>query len=238
MGLSLKEYLNQAERFFLVARFSGLVLSPKDIETIRQYYIKGIPLRLVLEGISEGLKSFLYHRAPGQRIPHSLNYYSHFIGAKVRKYRKGDPVAAADRPHQHLAVSRPAMTPLGSDPKVVAGLQHLVAEVEVLALAEEREAAHKAKEMLLAGLGELLADARASALPDGTVESRLLALDEAVCAFYHGALAPDERQRLDDEVKQRLGSVTGLGNKAMEGRSRTIRLDLLRDHLQMPVLCP
>ncbi len=81
------QYLNDIERFFSVVRTSGFILSPRDCERVREWYLKGVPMRVVLDGLVQGLKSFRFHAAPGQRAPHQLSYYSHFIGASVRRFR-------------------------------------------------------------------------------------------------------------------------------------------------------
>jgi len=217
---SFQEYFQQVERFFVVVRMSGFLLSPKDMEKVRQYYLKGVPLHLVLQGIAEGLKSFQHHAAPQQRVPHSLTFYSHFISPRIRRWNKG---------------TEPTVPPPEQDPSgVLRALHHLRAEAAILVESESRPLERKAKEMLQAGLDALVEETQGLDT-EGFVE-RLRSLDASVLAFYDAGLDPSVRHELSHATEQELGADRGLGFRAIEGRRKVVYLRRLRDSLGVPVL--
>lgn len=217
---TFQEYLLQVERFFVVARMSGLLLSPKDMEKVRQYYLKGVPLHLVLLGISEGLKTFRHGAAPGQRLPHSLTFYSHFVAPKIRRWNKG---------------AEPTVPKATEDPHgVIRAYHHLRAEAEVLLEAESRPLEREAKALLLEGLSSL--ESELAGLTAEAFLERLASLDAQVMAFYDAGLAPVVRHELSHATQQELGADKGLGMRALEGRRRVVYARRLRDLLGVPVL--
>lgn len=217
---TFQEYLLQVERFFVVARMSGLVLSPKDMEKVRQYYLKGVPLHLVLMGIHDGLKTFRHTATPGQRFPHSLSFYSHFVAPKIRRWNKG---------------AEPTVPRVQEDPRgIVRAYHHLKAEADVLLECEQRPHEKEAKALLVRGLGALEGELPRLEL-DAFLE-RLASLDAQVMAFYDAGLAPSVRHELSHATQQELSADKGLGTRALEGRFRVVYARRLRDLLGVPVL--
>ncbi len=217
---TFQEYLLQVERFFVVARMSGLMLSPKDMEKVRQYYLKGVPLHLVLLGISDGLKAFRHTAGAGQRLPHSLAFYSHYVAPKVKRWNKG---------------SEPTVPKAEADPHgVLRAFHHLKAEAEVLVETEERPLERETKAQLLAGL-EALEGELSGLDPEGFL-GRLRSLDARILAFYDASLASSVRHELSHATQQELGADKGLGFRALEGRRQVVYARRLREALGIPVL--
>ena len=238
-------YLNDVERFFALVRASGFVLSPTDCEKVRVWYMKGVPLRVVLGGVTRGLKSFRYHAAKGQRAPFRLNYYSKFIAAQVRNFRGTPPGSAGATPPPSPA--EPGTPPVGGRGsgahdkadlprrRAIELVEHLHAEAELQVEAEERQREREVKEKLLAGLCQVRADLDASRLATEDVEAALLLLDADILDFYHSRLDDREREEIDRRVAGKAAS-SGLGNKAREGMGRVERARLLREQLGVLVL--
>jgi hypothetical protein len=238
-------YLNDVERFFALVRASGFVLSPTDCEKVRVWYMKGVPLRVVLGGVTRGLKSFRYHAAKGQRAPFRLNYYSKFIAAQVRNFRGTPPGSAGATPPPSPA--EPGTPPVGGRGsgahdkadlprrRAIELVEHLHAEAELQVEAEERQREREVKEKLLAGLCQVRADLDASRLATEDVEHALLLLDADILDFYHSRLDDREREEIDRRVAGKAAS-SGLGNKAREGMGRVERARLLREQLGVLVL--
>jgi len=256
-------YLNDVERFFALVRASGFVLSPTDCEKVRVWYMKGVPLRVVLGGVTRGLKSFRYHAAKGQRAPFRLNYYSKFIAAQVRNFRGTPPGSAGATPPPSPAEpgtppgsagatpppspAEPGTPPVGGRGsgahdkadlprrRAIELVEHLHAEAELQVEAEERQREREVKEKLLAGLCQVRADLDASRLATEDVEAALLLLDADILDFYHSRLDDREREEIDRRVAGKAAS-SGLGNKAREGMGRVERARLLREQLGVLVL--
>jgi len=243
------QYLNDIERFFSVVRTSGFVLSPKDCERVRDWYLKGVPMRVVLEGLVQGLRSFRFRAAPGQKAPHQLSYYSHFIGAGVRRFRAapgsheattGLPGSgASSRAHGSVghAPGAASRTAPAADGPAVRWIAQLRAETDLLLEREERVEARKALERVASGLSELASRA-ASGLSEDAVSHELQVLDDATLAFYHTLLDDSRRQALEREAATRSSRETGLSSRAREGREKAILAALLRADLHLAELAP
>jgi len=209
----LADYCNDIERFFALVRMSGFVLSARDAERVRQWYLAGIPLAVVVEGIVAGARSWRYKAGTGERPPHNLSFYSRFVGTRVRAFRRqGEPAEVAEE------------VPASS------GLGPLLSEVELLALREERPLERAVKEELLAGLRELSATATTD---DGELASALQLLDARILALYHGRLEPEAQAEVADEVGRALAGEPGLSRRAREGRERALLGAALRRRLKL-----
>jgi len=220
-------YLGDVERFFCVVRMSGLVLSPKDAEKVRRWYLDGIPMRVVLDGIAQGVRAHARSAARGERSPHSLAYYARYIGARVRGFRKAGPP-----PHDAEASCVPPKGGLNSRTSGAgAVLEHLVSEVGLLVLPEERETERRVKERVLEGLKGLLE--RAGELDEGALSYELQRLDDDYLGFYDSALTAGERGEVDRMVEGKLRGEKGLSPRAVEGRRKALRANVLRTRLNI-----
>lgn len=154
-------YFKETEEFFALMRMGGFVLSHKDLEQVEELYRNGYPLSVVLDGITEGVKTFFHKQGTERRPPHQFSYYRAFIKTAVRRFRVPEsgegPAAAAD----------------------------FVREVELLTLCEAREVEKKLKGGYLEQLRNLLAYGGS---PDGdfaALKATILALDAEVLHSYH-----------------------------------------------------
>jgi len=66
-------YFQEIARVFLQLRGAPFVLSSRDIDAISRWEEKGIPLRVVLEGIERAFEKYRTRGAAGRKIP-SLSY--------------------------------------------------------------------------------------------------------------------------------------------------------------------
>lgn len=167
MGASPQVYLPEIERFFSALRMGGFVLSPRDVERVRTWHEQGIPMGVVIRGITEGLRAWRGTAAPADRPPHTLAYYQPRIRTHVRTFRREEEGAwnARARPVRFVAARR--------------------AELELLQAAEDREPEHGIKARLGERLAALEARIPAESLEEGGVAYELLLLDAEILQLYH-----------------------------------------------------
>lgn len=218
MNPAFSTYMNDIERFFCVVRMSGFILSPRDYERVRQWYMKGIPLQVVLNGIVEGARSHRYRAGPSDRLPHQLSFYSHFIGAKVRSFR------TEEEPEEDQAAD-----------DTLELLQHLYSELELLILKEERSLERKVKAECLERLQSLEEEVK-QGLAQQEFLHRLQLLDEKTVALYHSLLDEDRVCAIATEIDRELAQERGMGGKALEGRRKVLLAGALREQLNMVAL--
>lgn len=216
MTVEFKDYLNDIERFFVLVRRSGFVLSAKDCEKVRQWYVRGVPLRVVLEGIAEGYKTFRFHAAPGVRPPHNLSYYGHIIGAKVRAFRK---------------VVVPAPPSAVPESEVVEALRHLVAEAHLACQTEERALENSIKSELGQRLEALLARAVKDNMDRQATAHALTLLDDEMMSLYDSRLEEERRTEMMHRVQAQLPGPTQMSPRAREGRKIALLKSILREEL-------
>ena len=223
MSESYAEYLNDIERFFTLIRMSGFILAPRDAERVRQWYLRGIPLRVVLDGLVEGARAWQYKAGPNEHLPHNLSYYSHKIGARVRTFRR-EPARPQQIPEEP-AVESPVRDLVN----------HLCSEMSVLSLNEERPLEKEIKQAFLVGLEEL--GSNPDTMHDElSLNYELQVLDGEMLALYHSRLDVEEKLRLDKEVAALLAREPGLSQQALEGRRRILSARLLREKLRIMTL--
>jgi len=211
------KYLNDVERFFFVVRASGFVLSPRDTEKVRGWYLKGVPMRVVMEGIIEGAKAHSYKSSPGEKLPHQLSFYSRYIGARVRAFN-------------HLPVL-PETTP-EIDDEGECYVAQLTAEVRLLTMQEERMLEREVKQELLERLEEL-GERNCDESDEGDLHCELQLLDEDILALYHSRLTAEERESVALMCRERLGSERAMSARAAQGRRRALEAEILRERLNL-----
>lgn len=234
MGAStLGGYLRDVERFFCLVRMSGFVLSPRDVEKVREWYLAGVPMHVVIEGIIQGAREFSWTAARGERLPHNISFYSKFIAARVRAFRRrGSEASSATTGHQATPVSQGALdSSQKSSPLVKEVLTHLISELELLILQEERPTERDVKCRILNALAALRD--RALQIDEDSLPFELQRLDDEYLAFYDSALREEERAELDRMTEAALSAEKGISRKALEGRRRVIRAKLLRSRLNI-----
>jgi hypothetical protein len=215
--LRFDSYLNDVERFFSLVRLSGFVLSPRDVEKVRQWYLRGIPMEVVVAGILEGIRQYRFKAGRGEKLPHQLGFYSHFIGARVRAYRA--PIFVREEEEPEAADGQSALT-------------HLRQEMELLMAREERALERGIKEEALGRLIQL-EEERSGEGEEGDLEYQLQVLDDEILALYHSRLDAEARDQVRAETEELLGREQGLSPRALEGRRKALEADILRRRLQL-----
>jgi hypothetical protein len=228
---AFESYLLDLERFFCLLRMSGFILSPKDSERVRQYYLKGIPLHVLLKGVVDGAQAFRYKASPGQKLPHNLSFYAHFIGAGVRRFRTAAPLGRVE-PAAPAAAAGPT-----SEARARGWLDHLRNELDLLLLGEDRPLEREVKERAAAGLAELSARGPGG-LSEPDLAAALRELDEQVLDLYHSRLNQGDREAVARQVEQRLAQDRPLSRKALEERRQAVRAVVLRARMNLLELAP
>ena len=184
-----RSYILEAERFFAIMRMGGFALSHDDLAQVEDAFRKGLPLEVLLAGLSEGVRAFLHNAGPGTRPPRRLAAYRKFIKSHITSFR---PVAGG-------AGGGPTTAPSRRD------LPTELARLEFLALCEERPLEQAVKAQWLTRLQELGQGTASEAPLDGA----LGALDCEMLDFYHrrlvetGAL-PAQSRPSDEDLRRRL----------------------------------
>ncbi len=224
MTIRFDHYLNDVERFFYLVRMSGFILSPRDVERVREWYLRGIPLQVVVEGILEGVRQYRYKAGPRDRLPHQLSFYSHHIGARVKSYRT---------PSSGVTQEAEARGNVGQDEDILVGeVAHLHRELELLVEREERDLEREIKSLALDRLHRLTVE-RSESNDESSLEYALQVLDDDILALYHSRLDEMAQQTVRQETEALLAREPGLGQRAQEGRRDALQQQVLRSRLQM-----
>ena len=224
MTIRFDHYLNDVERFFYLVRMSGFILSPRDVERVRDWYLRGIPLQVVVEGILEGVRQYRYKAGPGDRLPHQLSFYSHHIGARVRSYRT--PSSRAMQETSDGSVGE------GDDGDVHGEVAHLHRELELLVEREERGLEREIKSLALDRLHRLSVE-RTENQDENCLDYALQVLDDDILALYHSRLDETAQEAVRQETEALLAQEPGLGQRAVGGRKEALKQQVLRNRLQM-----
>ena len=224
MTIRFDHYLNDVERFFYLVRMSGFILSPRDVERVREWYLRGIPLQVVVEGILEGVRQYRYKAGPNDKLPHQLSFYSHHIGARVRSYRT--PLSGLTESADEAAKAVAEDCPLAGE------MAHLYREVELLVEREERDLEREMKSLALEHLHRLAVE-RSEARSDTDLQYALQVLDDDILALYHSRLDETAQRTVRQETEALLAREPGLGQRALDGRRQALTQQVLRDRLQM-----
>ncbi len=217
--MEYQKYLNDIERFFCLVRASGFALSPRDSEKVRQWYVKGVPIRVILDGIVKGAREFRFKAAPGEVLPHHLSFYSHFIGGAVRNFRREPPSEA------------PAARPDDATPELQPILKHLLAEIELLCVKEERQVEARALDKLKTEMEALAVRAVEQKLDEQALAYRVQVLDENTLSFYDGILEEGTRAELRARAAREVSGTAGLSARALQRRRDARFQALLRERL-------
>lgn len=224
-----KTYLSDIERFFTVTRTSGFVLSPRDVNQIREWYLKGIPITRILRGIAEGIRHFRFKASPQQRPPHHLAFYTPFVlgnqgngeGSSGLSIGEGSNRAPTSGPR--TMGSRAALP----ETSFVLLLEHLTAEFELMQLQETRALEQEVKGLYAQRLQEIKRDPGLGSLDEDGLMERLRNLDEVLLALYHSRLDEGDRTRLENTA-QTLTDNSSVGRQAARAlREKHLRTGLM-----------
>jgi hypothetical protein len=75
--------------YFVALRGAGLMLSPLDLELVRAWERRGLPVAVVCRGLRRGLESYLEGRPAGNPPPRAVRAYRLAVEDEWRAYRSG-----------------------------------------------------------------------------------------------------------------------------------------------------
>lgn len=84
----MPSYIETIESFFIGAIRKGLTLKNADIETIRTWQERGIPIDVVRKGIADAIAKFLLNADPGVSLPTTLKYYRFAVEEAFESYER------------------------------------------------------------------------------------------------------------------------------------------------------
>jgi hypothetical protein len=189
VGDTRQSYLSEIERFFAAMRMGGFVLAPRDIELVQEWYERGIPMGVVMRGVTEGIDAWRDHATPGQRPPHRLSFYQKKVRTHIKVWTKEEEATDLElsRPRQFLKARR--------------------AELDLLQAGEERALERELKDVLRGRLEQLDARMAEEDIAEGAAAYELLLLDEEILQIYHRRLTGDDGpppEDQEDDLRERL----------------------------------
>ncbi len=191
-------YLMQVEEFFVSEVQRGLVLRPADIEVIRDWERRGVPLPVVKAGLLTGIRNFLAAAEAHEPLPSSLRFFRRHVEEAMRAHQRA--VARG------LVTTREVSTPEAPDILTLAQ-----AAIDLWMAAPDTPPAART---LLQDVRQALADQ----LSDEGAPSRLERLDQALAQRWIAVVAPDAIARVeaDIEAQARQAHKRGFGACAIE----------------------
>jgi len=199
-------YLAAIEERFVALRGRGFVLSPRDVMLVDGWRARGVPARVVLSALEEGLAEFVARHPPHTPLPSSLAYFAARVEDAIAARREllvsegeGAPEAAAD-----VSAARQAL-------------------LDVIAAAGRAQPDGPAR--------DALRDAwrRLSRAPDAALWATAQETDRALVDTLLGSLEPSARAALEDEARR---TVEAAGGARMSERGRR---DALRAAIEAAV---
>ena len=227
------DYFNAIEEAFSRRRGAPLLLSPRDWALIGEWQRRGIPLRIVLQGIENCFDTF-ERRSPGARRINSLTYCRQEVLSLFDLYL-GLQGAAAGRPGEGPASSVPASAGV-----VVRHLGRLARRAKE-AMAHASSSHHDALVGSLAGAAAELRRMKKAIVAGPpapqTLERDLARLDSELLAAARDALGPEETERIEQEAATALGTARDrMTPEARDTTHRAAAARLLRRRCHLPRL--
>ncbi len=199
-----RPYLAEVEEFFIAAIRKGLMLRAHDVDVVRDWEARGVPLDVVRRGIATGIHRFLEGSDPTSPVPPSLKYYRTFVEAEFERYCRASGLQRtfdAMRARSRVAPVDPVERALG----VLARLAGKAAS-PAEARRYESAAAHL-RGLVERGVGP------ADALDD---------TDDFLVQAFLAEARPEVRRRIEARVRERVDGAgrRGLGPAALEDVAR------------------
>ncbi|NOZ02267.1 MAG: hypothetical protein GXP54_10315 [Deltaproteobacteria bacterium] len=72
-------YVEEVEEFFVATIRKGLMLRSSDVDVVRDWQSRNVPVDVVRKGILDGVRAFLQSADPGQALPSILKYYRTYV---------------------------------------------------------------------------------------------------------------------------------------------------------------
>jgi hypothetical protein len=178
-------YETVVAEYFLGLRGAGLMLSPLDVEQVRAWERRGLPVAVVCRGLRRGLEDAARDRPAGSPPPRALRAYRLAVEDEWRAYRSGR-VGDAPAPPDEAAIAA----------------RRRAAAADWAADAAAGAPVHLRSAYRTAGRSLAQAPAPASL---AEVDRQLAAADEALIRSWLRGLAPSERAALGPHCRLRAG---------------------------------
>lgn len=179
-------YETVVTEYFLGLRGAGLMLSPLDLEQVRRWERRGLPVAVVCRGLRRGIEDALRDRPPCSPAPSALRAYRFAIEDEWRAYRSGRVGDTSAPPPEASAAARRLHAARALIESAGAAAHHALRE------------AYRSAWRALADLGD------APTLAE--VDVALLAADDALVRSWLAALPRASRAALGRRCRLRAGA--------------------------------
>lgn len=206
-------YLAEVERAFVHHAGRGLLLSPMDRERVAGWARAGIPAAVVIAGIEQA-----FDRSDVPRV-RGLGFAAPAIESRIKAWR-----------HAQVGRRRESLEPSTA---METAFERLVAQIEAAGKRADGAALTVLRDMWRA-IADLRSRWAAGSEPDplkALFEAELRLLDGAL-----GALDPEARTRIEDEVAMTLDGFSIHDDETRRITRRALMHDTLRRHLGLPAL--
>ena len=217
------EYLRDIEQRFVALRGRGFMLSPRDLSIVERWYGQGIPLRIVLRALEDGVKVFIDKNLSGTPLPSSLAYFENQVDKAAVLWRERTMSWG-------LSGSGDNEGSLGPDREAL-----LQAAMEAVAEAGEESGDEAIKEIVRATWRSLR-----QARDQGDIEPCALieALDSAMVENAEKTIDDEAMMVLQEQVEESMVK-RATGNMSAEAwakRARLVLIEEVRSHCGLPDL--
>ncbi len=197
-----RPYLAEVEEFFVSVIRKGLMLRARDVDAVRDWEARGVPLDVVRQGILTGVRRFLEGADPAAPLPSSLGYYRTFVEAAFATWQRA---TGLQRTFQAVR----------SQPRPVSPVERALSILEGLASRAETPEAARRFESAAAHLRDLIARGV------GPAEA-LDATDHFLVQTVLEEAPPPVRRRVEERVRARVREAArrGLGETALRDIER------------------
>lgn len=196
-----RPYLAEVEEFFLSIVRKGLTLRAHDVDVIRDWEARGVPLAVVQRGILEGVRRFMAGSDPTSPLPSSLKYYRTFVETEFDRWRRASDL------HRTFDAMRIRPRAGTFDP--------IERAMTILAERSAREANPFMRQALEATARHLRDLATRHASPTEALDEA----DDFLVQAYLDTVPPEVRNRIDQKVRERVA----------EAKRRGVGVTALRD---------
>jgi hypothetical protein len=196
------EYYRAIEEEFVRRRGRSMLLSPRDWSLIGAWKEAGVPLRIVLQGITNAFDAFERRSvggAPGARRINSLSYCRQEVLALDELYRtlQGAEAGRGPASDSRRESSRVLVRHLGR-------LQRAVRAAMAAAGAAQLDRLVACLARTAAEIRRLRKEIKGGSFDLRTIEDRLRRLDDGLLEETRGALQPEETRSMEDAADRTL----------------------------------
>ncbi len=214
-------YVEEVECLFLSAIRKGLCLRASDLEIVRDWESRGVPLDVVSRGIVGGIRRFLAESEPTAPLPSALRYYRTSVEKEFETWSRATArgLGTTDRLPARQA------SPAASAAAEPTSLADRAADVLRSRIATSDDAA---KGTFVRALERFEAARSQTPLADLLFEIEDMLVTEIGQSLSPGVFA-DVRARVDESV--RIAAERGVGRRALEDLRRNGLRKAVAEHV-------